>query len=431
MQNNENAWSSSSQGENTGGTEEEPQVPSTLLPSVLQRLGLTPELTEDDFELSVEDLIAKLKSDAWEERVVAVRALGKLETAVPSDMFASVRHDEDATVRATTVQVLGCMGKRTPLAWLVEALQDADWHVREVATLALGKQGQRVPNEVLMTALHDQDASVREAARFALQWNSLNEKRSLRQLWENERPMQRERYDTALSNGKQKHIPFEVAPSDDWNGAFFEYGSNSPPAPVIREQAQMYAAREYPAQNHVEQQSSPYEYVGSMHSQGEKITSYRVHKRPQVGWWAVVIITAALFLMLGRLTVSGVPLIGNASSKVAVTSDIRSGIFPFDNATYAPILQTDLANGLHLTPLLLREQLKMRGSISNVAANQGVSSTQLEKIELDAFQDVFNHAMKAGDIDQENADTLMQQLQQDSGFREKATLTLLNAAPLP
>src|SRR6266480_3671248 len=114
MQDNENEWSSSPQGGDMEDVEEEPQVPSTLRPDVLQRLGLTPELMADDFELSVDDLIEKLQSDRWEERVVAVRALGKLETAVPVGMFSSARHDEDATVRAAIVHFFFNMISRPP-----------------------------------------------------------------------------------------------------------------------------------------------------------------------------------------------------------------------------------------------------------------------------------------------------------------------------
>ncbi|MDQ2886966.1 MAG: HEAT repeat domain-containing protein [Chloroflexota bacterium] len=428
MQDNENEWSSRPLDDNRDGLEEEPQVPSTLLPSVLQRLGLTPGQAAEDFELSVDDLIAKLQSASWEERVGAVRALGKLENAVPIGMFSSVRHDEDVTVRAVTVHVLGIMGERTPLSWLVEALQDADWHVREVAVLALGKQGQRVPSEVLMTALHDKDSSVREAASFALQWNALNEKKAYGYLWEEERPMQRESYDTALSNGKQKENSFAAAPSDDWNGAFFEYSGNARPTPVIKEQAQAYAAREYMPHDPIEQEEPSYAYAGVMHAQGEKITSYRVRRKSQKGWWAVVIITAGLFLMLGRFTVSGVPSIGMGSSKVISISNTSTRMFPFDSAIYAPIFQRDLATGLHLTPIQLQEQLKQRDSIRAVAANQGISSSELEKVEISAFQDVFNDAVKIGDIDQGTADKLTQQIQQDPNFREKAALTLLQAA---
>ncbi len=427
MQDNENEWSSRPEDDDREGLEEEPQVPSTLLPAVLQRLGLTPGLLVEDFELSVDDLIAKLRSASWEERVVAVRALGKLEHAVPIGMFSSVRHDEDATVRSATVHVLGTMGERTPLSWLVEALQDADWHVREVAVLALGKQGQRVPGEVLLTALHDKDSSVREAARFALQWNALNEKKVYGRLWEEERPMQREPYDTALSNGKQQEKSFAATPSNDWNGAFFEYSGNAHPAPVIREQA--YAAQEYMPHDPMEQEAPSYAYAGAMHAQGEKITSYRVRRKSQKGWWAVIIITAGLFLTLGRLTVSGVPSIDIGGSKVISGSGMSTRLFPFDSTIYAPIFQKDLAAGLNLTPAQLQEQLKQQGSIDAVAANQHVSSTELEKIETGAFQDVFNDAVKIGDIDQGTADKLTQQVQHDVNFREKATLTLLQAAP--
>ena len=50
MQDNENAWSSRPQDDNREGLEGEPQeVPSTLLPAVLQRLGLTPGLLAEDF----------------------------------------------------------------------------------------------------------------------------------------------------------------------------------------------------------------------------------------------------------------------------------------------------------------------------------------------------------------------------------------------
>ncbi len=428
MQDNENEWSSCPQDDNGEGLEEEPQVPPTLLPAVLQRLGLTPELLTEDFELSVDDLIAKLRSASWEERVMAVRALGKLEHAVPIGMFSSVRHDEDATVRSATVHVLGNMGERTPLSWLVEALQDADWHVREVAVLALGKQGQRVPVEVLMTALHDKDGSVREAARFALQWNSLNEKKAYGRLWEEERLMQREPYDTALSNGKQQEKSFAAAPSDDWNGAFFEYSGNARPAPLVREQAQAYAAQEYMPHDPIEQEAPSYAYAGAMHAQGEKITSYRVRRRSQKGWWAVVIITAGLFLMLGRLTVSATSPLGMGGAKFVSPAIAPARTFPFENATYAPIFQKDLASGLHLTPIQLQEQLKQQGSIDAVAAQQGVSSSALEKIELSAFQDVFNDAVKMGDIDQGTADKLMQQIQQDPNFREKASITLFESA---
>jgi hypothetical protein len=239
--------------------------------------------------------------------------------------------------------------------------------------------------------------------------------------------MQQEHYDTARSNGKRKSAPLGTPSSDDWNGAFFEYSG----ARALKEQSQTYATRECAAPDHVEREPSSYEYAGVMSSRGEKITSYRVRPWSQKGWWVVVIITAGLFLMLGRFTVSGVPINMGVSKVISSTNMAPARMFPFDSATYAPIFQKDLASGLNLTPLQAQEQLKQLGSFEAVAAAQGMSADQLQQIEISAFQDVFNNAVKAGDMDQGTADSLMQRLQNEAGFREKAALTLFNAASSP
>ncbi len=435
MHDEENEWHNNPDGDNTEGAAEQQQVPPTLLPNVLQRLGLAPGQAPSDFELSIDDLIAKLKSDRWEERVVAVRALGKLEMAVPIEMFVPILHDEDPTVRAATVHLLGNMGRRTPLHWLVEALQDPDWQVREVAVLALGKQGQRVPNEVLMTALHDTDGSVREAARFALQWNSLAEKTSYGRLWE-EKPMQREQYDTALSNDKHNSIPFENVPYDGWNGTIIEYSGNSHSPHGVREQAQAYAARQYTPGNHTPQEAPSYEYAeaGVMPSRGEKITSYRIRGKSHKGWWAAIIITAILFLGLGQLSAFlFMPHIRSfgTGSKGIQSVVAPAEVFPFGNLTYAPIMQKELSSLLHLTPQQIIEQLKMRGSLSAVATAQDITASQLRDSELRAATQIVNAALASGDIGKEQAGNLTQQLQNNPAFLEKATLTSLEAAPLP
>ena len=182
MEYNENEWHISQNGNNTRGSRRDTQVPSSLLPTVLHRLGLLPEQALSEIE--ADELVAKLKSDDWEVRVGAVRALGKLGTGVPVELLASVLDDEDGSVRAAAVYALGQVGKRAPLNRLVGALHDPDWHVRETAVLALGKQGRRIPHEVLTTALHDTDESVREAARLALERNAAEEAAPYGQLWE-------------------------------------------------------------------------------------------------------------------------------------------------------------------------------------------------------------------------------------------------------
>ena len=52
---------------------ESPQVPPSLVPTVLHRLGLTPQQAQQ--EMPVEEAIVKLKSNNWEERIRAVRLL--------------------------------------------------------------------------------------------------------------------------------------------------------------------------------------------------------------------------------------------------------------------------------------------------------------------------------------------------------------------
>src|SRR5581483_5724234 len=108
---------------------EHTHVPPSLMPSVLHRLGLAPEQVQE--EMSVEDVIAKLKSENWEERVRAVRLMGKLEGIAPIELLESVLDDEHGSVRAAAVHAMGNVGKRAPLHRLVQALHDSDWHVRE------------------------------------------------------------------------------------------------------------------------------------------------------------------------------------------------------------------------------------------------------------------------------------------------------------
>ena len=69
MEYNENEWHISQNGHNPGGQAEHVQVPSSLLPDVLHRLGLSPEQALS--EIAVDDLVANLKSDDWEVRVAA------------------------------------------------------------------------------------------------------------------------------------------------------------------------------------------------------------------------------------------------------------------------------------------------------------------------------------------------------------------------
>src|SRR5450432_661533 len=125
MQDNVNEWQS--QEERTAGNDgqELPQVPSTLLSNILHHLELSPEQTLP--EPSLDDLLLKLHSTAWQDRTLALHTLEKLKYPVSINLLSPFLQDKDATVRAATVHVLSMMSEQVPLHWLIEAFHDPDW----------------------------------------------------------------------------------------------------------------------------------------------------------------------------------------------------------------------------------------------------------------------------------------------------------------
>ena len=414
MEDKENERHSSLNDDNTRDSSVNAQVPSSLLPTVLHRLGLRPEQAR--LKLSFDDAKANLSSDDWEVRVAAVRALGKLDTAASVALIASALDDPDGSVRAAAVHALGDVGKQSSFHQLVAALHDADWHVRETAVLALGKQGQRVPREVFMTALHDTDGSVQEATRLALQWHSAEERTSVSygRLWE-KKTMQRERNETIPFNGKESSTPFETVPYDTQDGIMGE-SRNSERTHDTNDQVQVYAPQEY----------APYEFGDAMPSRGEKITPPR--RWPQKAWWAVVAITAILFFLLGgAMTTLLVPV---QMQVIGVPPETIKAP-PFWNPKYNWIAQNEIANALHLDPKQITTQLQEGKTMSEIAAAQGVSATDLHTIELKAFGLFFDVAVKEGDLDQRQAQEWMQQLQDNPQLLDKVTTALFLPGPIP
>lgn len=409
MEYNENELHIGHNGNNASGLSRDIQVPSSLLPGVLQRLGLPPE--QPHSELTIDDLLAKLKSGDWEVRVAAVRALGKLVTGVPVELLVSALDDEDGSVRAAAVHALGKVGKRAPLNRLVAALHDPDWHVRETAALALGKQGKRLPHEVLMTALHDRDESVREAAGLVLKWIA-EESAAYGQLQE-QKTIQHDRDNSNLTNSKEISTLFEATSYDARNGTFAN-SRNSQRVQGVQEQMQEYVPREY----------ASYEYDSAPPSQWEKLTPRR---RPQRGWWAVVAVTAFLFfLMGGAITVWVMPALIQQGQKVLPTLTPQGNTLSLEkilqDPKYNSLLQKEIAVQLKLSPEEIRAQLKASRSMTAIAAAQGFSASQLRTIELKAFQDFFNAAVKAGNIDLQFANDSMQQLQNNQQLLDNMTV---------
>ena len=409
MENNVNGWRISHNEDHSRGVSRDTEIPSSLLPDVLHRLGLAPEQALS--ALSFDDLVARLESDDWNVRAAAVRALGKHEADVPIDLLVPVLDDEDETVRAAAVHVLGKVARRASLDRLVAALHDTDWHVRETAVLALGKQEQHIPDDVFLTALHDGDSSVREAAMLALQWNFPQE-RSLvwnGQRWE-KKTMQNNEYDTGTSNSKAPRSISEIAPYDDLNS-----GSDAERPFVQQEQAQAYAPRE----------PAFYEYGDAIFSHGEKLTARR---GPQRGWWVAIATAALLFFLLGGGVATWVI---SARTQVISSAPVQVRPFPFWNPKYNWIAENAIATALHLEPKQITQQLQAGETMPQIAAAQGVSAPELQTIEQKAFMQLFDAEVKSGDISQKDADQWLQLFQHNPQTLEKATIILFLTGTQP
>jgi hypothetical protein len=409
MEDKVNGWHTSHHDDNIKGSSRDAEVPSSLLPNVLHRLGLAPGQALS--ELSFDDLVAKLKSDDWNARAAAVRALGKRDADVPIELLVPALDDEDEAVRAAAVHALGKVARRASLDGLVAALQDADWHVRETAVLALGKQEQHIPDNVFLAALHDTDGSVREAAMLALQWN-FPEERSFTwngQRWE-KKTMHNNGYDTAITNSKAPGSISEIAPNDDWNS-----GSDAERPFAVQEQVQAYAPQE----------PAFYEYGDAISSHGEKLTARRGSQR---GWWVAIATAALLFFLLGV----GIATWAMPARTLNITApSMQAKPFPLWNSGYNWIAANDIATSLRLTPQQIATQLQTGKSMTGIAAQQGVSASMLHTIELNAFQHMFDVAVKSGGTSQQDADEFMQQLQNSPPFLDKMTIMLFLADTQP
>ncbi|MBA2286821.1 MAG: PD40 domain-containing protein [Ktedonobacteraceae bacterium] len=141
------------------------EAPSSLLPTVLQRLALDGSRVQP---AQVADLVAELERDEWYVRAQAVRRLGMLGMDAPREPLMRALNDPHVSVRAAAIQAAGMLGERVPVSRLAQALHDSEWQVREMAALTLGTLGARTPVAALLEVLNDPDATVCAAARSAL-----------------------------------------------------------------------------------------------------------------------------------------------------------------------------------------------------------------------------------------------------------------------
>lgn len=464
------------------------QVPPSLLPMVLLRLGLSSDSLSP--EISVDTLVELLHSEHWEERLNAVRMLGRLGSGVPIDLLATALDDPDGSVRAAALFALSNAGHHAPLHRLVSALHDTDWHVRETAVLALSKQGERVPEEVLQIALHDVDSSVREAASLALQQHSSTPESESEseypaayegQLWEQQIMQQKEGH----HNGS-----IHSSSSDDWSDTFVAYNRDTNGLTrVLREQQQAYAAKRpgsdeqwqsYEAYTSPEPssggqmqmfapsmetssdeppirgaqqasterkhdpiaESAPHEeYSETISSaQGEKVTSFLRPRRSSKGWWILIAVVALLFFLLGGMVTqvkttsvafpSAISIGHSQKEAVPAFPQNEQGI-PFEkqllNSQSLSQARQEIADGLHLSPDQITQQLQSGETMQDIASGQNVTPDQLRNIEMKAITSLVNAEVNAGNINQDAANSLLNRLQNNPGMLDKLAEFLFTA----
>jgi len=101
---------------------------------------------------------------------------------------------------------------------------------------------------------------------------------------------------------------------------------------------------------------------------------------------------------------------GNFLERRAIYSSLRH---------YLPGIENQVAQGLHLTSAQLTTDLKNGQSLDQIAKAQGVSTSQLRAIVLNAVQNAANQAVKDGNLTPTQATDLMQALQKQPGVLDR------------
>ncbi len=101
---------------------------------------------------------------------------------------------------------------------------------------------------------------------------------------------------------------------------------------------------------------------------------------------------------------------GNSLEWGAIYSSLRQ---------YRSSIENQVAQGLHLTSAQLTTDLKNGQSLDQIAKAQGVSTSQLRTIVLNAVQSAANQAVKDGNLTQTQASDLMQALQRQPGILDR------------
>ena len=98
---------------------------------------------------------------------------------------------------------------------------------------------------------------------------------------------------------------------------------------------------------------------------------------------------------------------------------LERGVVLHSLKQYLPNVASQVAQGLHLSVDQLKTDLQNGMSLDQIATAQGVSSSQLHTLVLNAIQSAVNQAVKDGNLTQQQATAFIQALQSHPGVLDK------------
>ena len=142
-----------------------------------QRVAAVEALGKIDDKRVIKPLLAALRSNDPAVCAAAISSLGQSGDAQICDAILGMLRHNDGHVRTVTVEALGRLGGGRVVDVLKPMLHDPVWDVRRATAAALGKLKDPRAVEVLTEALRDDDADVRETTAIAL--GSLKDRRAI------------------------------------------------------------------------------------------------------------------------------------------------------------------------------------------------------------------------------------------------------------
>lgn len=147
---------------------------------------------------------------------------------------------------------------------------------------------------------------------------------------------------------------------------------------------------------------------------------------PQKSKWSrrkLFLLGGIIILVLFILSIAGAWLIptlqanaNNQASSTPVASASPTararqiGIYARYLTLYGPTIRNQIAQGLHLTPVQLATQLRSGQTLSAIATEQGVSTTQLATIVTNAFQNGLQPAVTNGNLTQQQVNLFVRRM---------------------